>query len=81
MSIPCTIFTTEKELSAITGLNHEQLWENGFNLDDWDIGFCCQRPLNPKTKEKWLIMQMENYCVGYEMVKFKNLYFYMVYHS
>lgn len=78
MIVSCIIFTTEKELSVITGLNHEQLWESGFNLDDWDIGFCCQSPLN---KSNWLIAQMENYCVGYELVKFKKLYFYMVYHS
>lgn len=32
-------FDTEKELCELTGLTESQLWEKGFILDDWDIGF------------------------------------------
>ena len=32
-------FETEEELSELTGLNHEELWEHSFDLDDWDFGF------------------------------------------
>lgn len=77
--IQCSIFTTEKELSKLTGLNHEQLWDNGFNLDDWDIGFCCDKKLT--KKEWWLINQMTNYCVGYEMVEYEGFYYYTVHHA
>ena len=76
----CAIFTTEEELSKLTGLDHESLWGEGFDLDDWDIGFCCDRKLN-NNKEWWLIQQMDNYCVGYSMVEFEGFYYYMVYHS
>ena len=27
-------FKTEEELIKLTGLNHEELWDNGFDLDD-----------------------------------------------
>lgn len=35
----CIIFTSEKELQKLTGLSHDELWDNNFDLDDWDIGF------------------------------------------
>lgn len=34
-----TFFHTEEQLTALTGLSHDALWEAGFNLDDWDFGF------------------------------------------
>lgn len=37
--IKLTVFETEEELKELTGLSHKELWEVGFNLDDWDIGF------------------------------------------
>ena len=79
--IDCIIFTTEEELQELTGLDHEELWEAGFNLDDWDIGFCCDKKLR-KNKEWWLLNQMSNYCCGYrEIVKYKGKYYYLVYHA
>jgi hypothetical protein len=33
------VFDTEEELMELTGLSENELWKNGFNLDDWDIGF------------------------------------------
>lgn len=30
-------FDTEEELMELTGLSEDELWINGFNLDDWDI--------------------------------------------
>ena len=73
----CIIFTTEKELQKLTGLSHSQLWEKGFNLDDWDIGFCCER----KLTAKWLLNQMENYCCGYNHLEYEGKHYYLVYHS
>ena len=32
-------FQTEENLSELTGLSHDELWDAGFNLDDWDAGF------------------------------------------
>lgn len=34
-----TLFTTEDELSELTGFDHDGLWGHGFDLDDWDFGF------------------------------------------
>lgn len=80
MITQCAIFTSEKELFELTGLNHNELWDNGFDLDDWDIGFCCDKKLNPK-KEFWLLNQMKNYCCGYKMIEYQGFYYYTVYHS
>lgn len=75
--INCKIFTAEKELSELTGLNHDQLWEEGFDLDDWDIGFCCEK----KLTAKWLLNQMSDYCCGYDVVYYNGNWYYLVYHS
>ena len=32
------VFETEEELCELTGLTEEELWQKGFNLDDWEIG-------------------------------------------
>lgn len=36
------VFETEEELCELTGLTEEELWQKGFNLDDWGLVF------NPK---------------------------------
>lgn len=46
--IKITVFETVDELSEITGLSSDELWAAGFNLDDWDIGFCCNQKLHRK---------------------------------
>ena len=76
--IQYVMFTTEKELSELTGLSHDELWNNGFNLDDWDIGFRCDKKLNPNN---WLLKQMDNYCCGFKMTEYQGFYYYMVYHA
>lgn len=76
----CIIFETEEDLLKLTGLKHrEELWKNGFNLDDWDIGFCSDIELDEKYW--WLQCRMESYCVGYETTEYNNKNYYMVYHS
>lgn len=38
MKLQAIIFDDEKDLQELTGLNHDQLWDAGFDLDDWDFG-------------------------------------------
>ena len=46
------VFETEEELVELTGLSENELWEKGFNLDDWDIGFQSDTKLHDEpTKE------------------------------
>jgi hypothetical protein len=47
--INLTMFDTEKDLMKLTGLSHDELWENDFDLDDWAVGFVSDVPLT-KTK-------------------------------
>lgn len=41
-----TEFDTVEELMALTGKTEQELWALGFNLDDMDIGFVCDRKLH-----------------------------------
>lgn len=79
--IDLKMFNTEKELSTLTGLDHDELWDAGFNLDDWDVGFQADIELTHKDSAWWLIDRMDNYCVGYEHNEYKGKHYYMVYHS
>ncbi len=91
-----TVFTTLKELESLTGLTTSELWDAGFNLDDWDIGFKCPAPLHDVSVPAdddgdlsedygnpyhWLFARMQNYCVGPSFVKHKRSYYYLVHHS
>ena len=78
-----TFFSNESELSKLTGLNHEQLWDAGFNLDDWDFGFVSDTEFDMwnSTYEFFMLSKMENYCFGYEHVEYNGKHYYMVYHS
>ena len=78
-------FSTEEELKILTGLNHDKLWRNGFDLDDWDWGFVSNDYWYPyctsPSYEHWLLNHMHNYCTGYKVVEYKNRYYYMLYHG
>lgn len=81
--IEAKFFSTEKELSKLTGLDHDQLWENDFNLDDWDWGI--QIPLR-KQKQfeielRILLNMMDSYCAGYEKTEYNDKVYYILYHA
>ena len=72
----------------------EALWNAGFNLDDWDM--CIEsdtrliREVDAGTGEKWeepideawwLVIQMDNYCFGYNEVEYKGKWYYTVHHA
>lgn len=77
--------------------HHKALWDAGFNLDDWDVCFVSEVPLTthetdeddyewyewdePIKDAHWLVISMENYCIGYEHVEYGGKHYYMVYHS
>jgi len=75
-----TIFETEKELSELTGLTHEELWDAGFNLDDWDWGFRTKNK-DLTWPEERIVECMDNYCCGYECVEYNGYYYYIQYHA
>lgn len=83
-----TFFGTEEELSSLTGLDHDGLWNAGFDLDDWDWGFVCTEPFDSdrywrsdRQYQYWMLDRMDSYCVGYKHTVHKGLHFYMLYHS
>lgn len=53
--VKMVMFATEKDLRELTGLDHNDLWDAGFNLDDWDIGLQCDEKLHrePTEEEIW----------------------------
>lgn len=46
------VFETEEELCELTGLTEEELWQKGFNLDDWEIGFQSEVKLHKTPTKK-----------------------------
>ena len=80
-----TFFGNEEELQQLTGLNHKSLWDNGFDLDDWDWGFVSDTYWSPHygatLYEYWILNHMHNYCTGYKCVQYDDKYYYMLYHS
>lgn len=46
------VFETEEELCESTGLTEEELWQKGFNLDDWEIGFQSEVKLHKTPTKK-----------------------------
>lgn len=80
-----TFFSTEEELKQLTGLNHQELWNNCFDLDDWDWGFVSDTYLDPHDYKNnyayWLLNHMHNYCTGYKITYYNNKYYYILYHS
>ena len=95
--INLTMFSTEKDLMKLTGLSHDELWDNDFDLDDWDVGFVSDVPLTvamhndddeydggweePIEDACWLVVRMKSYCIGYTHIEFKGRHYYMVYNS
>lgn len=73
-------FTSDDELTELTGLTYEELWDNGFNLDDWDIGFQVGTKID-NTNLWWLELTMSNYCVGYDEIQYNDKYYYIVHHA
>lgn len=45
------VFTTTEELEELTGIGCEELWQKGFNLDDWDFGICLDEPMHQQHTE------------------------------
>lgn len=95
------VFEMEEELCELTGLTERELWDKGFNLDDWDIGFQSEVKLHTTPTEEdvengyredeliatcdlpahWLMMQMNNYCIGANYVFLDGKHYYTVHHS
>ena len=87
-----TFFDTREDLRELTGLpadNHDEaLWDAGFDLDDWDLGFASDEEWvdnwwdgeTPYYKH-WLLDRMASHCVGYKHVEYKGKHYYMLYHS
>lgn len=46
------VFEIEEELCELTGLTEEELWQKGFNLDDWEIGFQSEVKLHKTPTKK-----------------------------
>ena len=92
------MFSSVEDLSKLTGLptdnGNKALWDAGFDLDDWDVGFQCDKPLVNATGEgedtwcepasdecHWLVYVMDIYCCVFREYEYDSKYYYMVYHA
>lgn len=90
-------FETTDELECLTGLTPDELWKAGFDLDDFDWGFCSRNKYTTDATTEWgtenvpdydapsyayfILSQMSDYCVGFKEVMYNEKYYYMLYHS
>lgn len=76
--ISVTFFETEEELQELTGLSHEKLWDNGFNLDDWDWGFVSDCEWDKSYIDEYGYLQAEpdydKACYQYQIMNTMNSY-------
>lgn len=83
MTNTITFFDKYEELCELTGAqSRKELWDAGFDLDDWDFGFVSDIPLSEECSsyyQTWLLLCMERRCFGYEHVEFSGRHYYMVY--
>lgn len=71
------MFHKEEDILKLTGLDDRSvLWDVGFNLDDWDVGFCCDQKLHESIeridekngeKHESVIWTDEGYWLGVRM--------------
>ena len=85
-----TFFDNERQLQALTGLDHKGLWDAGFDLDDWDYGFVTMEewydpdaPCSANVPEyQWHIMSLiASNCCELRHVEYKGRHYYMRYHA
>ena len=81
-------FSTEEELLQLTGLiQRKDLWDVGFDLDDWDFGFVSDTEWTEDCNKKhpyyeyWILNRMDRQGVGYEHVEHNGKHYYMSYHA
>lgn len=84
-----TFFHTVEELTALTGLSYDALWEAGFDLDDWDYGFVTVEEW-PDTENLWndecpyyrwsIASMLENTC-RIEHYEWQGRHYHMKYHA
>lgn len=74
-----TYFETEEELTKMTGLSHDELWKNGFDLDDWDFGFAW----DIRFEINWqLEIFLDRYnCCDKKVTTHNGINYMMYYHS
>lgn len=94
-----TFFENEAELNELTKLNHDELWDQGFDLDDWDWGFVTNENYTYEVITEYgdielqvdydktpsyiysILNYMDNCCCGFRCVKYKDKFYYMLYHA
>lgn len=87
--INLTWFESEKDLQRLTNLYHGSLWNNGFDLDDWDFGIMTDQKLDMHVEDSgdmdcgyyYLIKALNNSAYATREVYFNGKYYYMRYHS
>lgn len=91
--IDLRMISTREDLISETGMTADELWDAGFDLDDWDVCFVSGTRLLETYEEKgdtwdepiedayWLVMRMETYCVGYDEVMHDGKWYYTAHHA
>lgn len=93
--IKLRITDNREDIRKWTGLSNDELWNVGFDLDDWDICFESDtrlvervgsdedgdRWVEPVDEAWWLVHRMEEYCCGFNEVEYNGKWYYTVHHA
>lgn len=89
--VTLTWFESEADLQELTGLNHDELWDAGFDLDDWDFGFVTDKKLGEDVYNFldfdcgyfYLIkaLSKESFSFSTKYTEYNGKHYYMSYHS
>ena len=55
-------FDHEETLTKITGLKHDELWDVGINLDDWDYGVIIEGKYKGIIKNTYCLERLLQGC-------------------
>ena len=79
-------FTDDSQIHKLVGLSHNELWEAGLNLDDWDYGLLLTGKKAHECESDWELNRLLTGVCSNEWFQIKNkegkwFTFGMAYHS
>ena len=75
MKTNIVFFEDAKDLESLTGLSHDELWNNGFDLDDMDWGFVSDENYITETEDEFGDISME---IKYDIPQFAHQILFMM---
>ena len=80
MIVNVQYFDTIKDLRELTKLSDDELWKEGFNLDDFDFGFIVDSKVYEENRYDMILDDIPGFCCC-DILEYKDKIFIMYHHS